>query len=125
VIFAGERHDVGAVLSALDLLVSSSSSQETFGLHVLEALANGLPVVYTVCPALDNVPTDRARKVDGTVTALRAELAAQMSGEPGPRVPALEVQERYGIGAVSARIDDLYECLVAGSRRARRQVATP
>ncbi len=122
VIFAGMRHDVGAVLSALDLLVSFSS-QETFGLSVLEALANGLPAVYTVCPALDNVPTDRARKVDGTVTALRAELAAQMRKEPGPREPAREVQERYGIAAVSARIDDLYERLVAGSRRARRRAA--
>lgn len=122
VIFAGERHDVGAVLSALDLLVSASS-QETFGLSVLEALANGLPAVYTICPALDNVPTDRARKVDGTVTALRAELAAQMHKGPGPREPVLEVQERYGIEEVSARIDDLYERVVAGSGRARRPAA--
>ena len=52
VIFAGERHDVAAVLSAADLLVASSR-QETFGLCVLEALANGLQVLYTTCPALD------------------------------------------------------------------------
>jgi glycosyltransferase involved in cell wall biosynthesis len=122
VIFAGERHDVGAVLSALDLLVSSSL-QETFGLSVVEALGNSLPAVYTVCPALDNMPTDRARKVDGTVTALRAELAAQMRKGPSPREPVLEVQERYGIQAVSARIDDLYERLVVGSGRVRRRAA--
>jgi len=122
-IFAGERHDVGAVLSALDLLVASSS-QETFGLSVLEALANGLPAVYTVCPALDGVPTDRAHRVDGTVTALRAELAAQMRKVPGPREPALEVLERYSIDAVSARIDDLYERVVAGPGRARRAVTS-
>lgn len=122
VIFAGERHDVGAVLSALDLLVSASW-QETFGLSVLEALANGLPAVYTVCPALDDVPADRARKVDGTVTALRAELAAQMRRGPGPREPAPEVRQRYGIEAVSARIDDLYERVVAGSGRAPRRAA--
>jgi glycosyltransferase involved in cell wall biosynthesis len=121
VIFAGERQDVGAVLSALDLFVASSS-QETFGLSVLEALANGLPALYTVCPALDDVVTDRARRVDGTVAALRAELEAQMGRPPGPREPALGVQERYGIETVSARIDDLYEGVVAASRRARARV---
>ncbi len=120
VIFAGERHDVGGVLSALDVLVAPSS-QETFGLSVLEGLANGLPVLYTVCPALDNVPTDRARRVDGTVMALRGELEAQMRKGPAPREPVLEVRERYGIETVSARIDDLYERVVAGSGRARRR----
>jgi glycosyltransferase involved in cell wall biosynthesis len=122
VIFAGERYDVGAVLSALDLFVASSS-QETFGLSVLEALANGLPAVYTVCPALDGVPTGRARRVDGTAAAMRAELRAQTHREPGPREPAREVRERYGIEAVAARIDGLYERMVAGSRRARRRAA--
>jgi glycosyltransferase involved in cell wall biosynthesis len=122
VIFAGERHDVGPVLSALDLFVASSS-QETFGLSVLEALANGLPAVYTVCPALDDVATDRARRVDGTVAALRAELEAQMGRPPSPRDPAPEVQERYSIETVSARIDDLYERVVAGSGRAKGRVS--
>jgi glycosyltransferase involved in cell wall biosynthesis len=121
VIFAGERHDVGPVLSALDLFVASSS-QETFGLSVLEALANGLPAVYTVCPALDDVATDRARRVDGTVAALRAELGAQMGRPPSPREPAPEIQERYSIETVSARIDDLYERVVAGSGRAKGRV---
>jgi glycosyltransferase involved in cell wall biosynthesis len=119
VIFAGERRDVGGVLSAMDLLVAPSS-HETFGLTALEALANGLPVAYTVCPALDNLPTDRARRVDGTAAALRNELRAQMGNGPGLREPAPEVRERYGIEAVSVRIDDLYERVVAGSRRTRR-----
>ena len=44
VIFTGERHDVADMLSAMDLFVASSK-QETFGLSVLEALANGLPVL--------------------------------------------------------------------------------
>ena len=119
VIFAGERRDVGGVLSAMDLLVAPSS-YETFGLTALEALANGLPVAYTACPALENLPTDRARRVDGTVTALRNELMAQMGKGPGLREPVPEVRERYGIEAVSARIDDLYERVIAASRRTRR-----
>ena len=45
---------MSAMLSAMDLFVASSK-QETFGLSVLEALANGLPVLYTTCPALDGL----------------------------------------------------------------------
>jgi glycosyltransferase involved in cell wall biosynthesis len=122
VIFAGERHDVGAMLSGLDLFVASSS-QETFGLSILEALANGLPALYTVCPALDDVPTSRARQVEGTVAALRAELAAQLQRPPGPREPAPEIREHYWIEAVAAQIDDLYERLVARSGSAWRRAA--
>jgi glycosyltransferase involved in cell wall biosynthesis len=122
VIFAGERHDVGAMLSALDLF-AASSSQETFGLSILEALANGLPALYTVCPALDDVPSSRAVRVDGTVAALRAELAAQLRRPPGPREPAPEIREHYGIESVSTQIDDLYERVVARSGGAWRRAA--
>jgi glycosyltransferase involved in cell wall biosynthesis len=62
VIFAGERHDVAAMLSAMDLFIASSA-QETFGLSVLEALANGLPVLYTTCPALEGLDVLRARQI--------------------------------------------------------------
>jgi len=117
VIFAGERHDVGAMLSALDLFVASSS-QETFGLSVLEALANGLPALYTTCPALDDVPTDRATQVAGTVDDLRAGLEAAMRAQPGSREPDGEVYQRYGIAAVASRIDDLYEQLAGTSSAA-------
>ena len=66
VIFAGERHDVAAMLSAMDLFVASSA-QETFGLSVLEALANGVPVLYTTCPALTGLEVSRARQVPSAV----------------------------------------------------------
>jgi glycosyltransferase involved in cell wall biosynthesis len=120
VIFAGERHDVGAMLSALDAFVASSS-QETFGLSVLEALANGLPALYTTCPALDDVPTERARQVAGTVDAIRGELVAMAHRPPGPREPAPEVEKHYGIETVVARIDDLYESLVPRPRHTTRR----
>ncbi|GAA2629409.1 glycosyltransferase [Actinomadura fulvescens] len=59
VIFTGDRADVPALLSAMDLY-AAPSSQETFGLSVLEALASGLPVLYSVCPALTDLPPDAA-----------------------------------------------------------------
>ena len=121
VVFAGERHDVSAMLSALDLFVASSK-QETFGLSVLEALANGMPVLYTTCPALEGVRTDRARQVPGDVDGMREALAAEVTDRrPRGDVPA--IRELYGIEAVTGRIDDLYERLRTGGGRAARPLA--
>jgi len=110
VIFAGERHDVAAVLSAFDLFVASSK-QETFGLSVLEALANGLPVLYTTCPALDGLGVDRARQVPSSAPGLRAAMATEVTAGKRDRIPVAAIEREYGIEAVTARIDDLYERL--------------
>jgi len=119
VIFAGERHDVAAVLSAIDMFVASSK-QETFGLSVLEALANGLPVAYTTCPALDGLGVARARQVPDTVAGLRAAMAAERRAGQRDRVSVPAIREAYGIDAVTGRIDDLYERIGARGRLWRR-----
>jgi glycosyltransferase involved in cell wall biosynthesis len=117
VIFTGERHDVAAMLSATDLFVASSA-QETFGLSVLEALANGAPVLYTTCPALAGIEVDgRARQVPGTVAGMRSALTAEVSAGPRMRLAVPAVETEYGIAAVAARIDDLYEWLAGSARR--------
>jgi glycosyltransferase involved in cell wall biosynthesis len=108
VIFGGYQADMTAMLSAFDLNLTASL-QETFGLSVLEALANGLPVLYTTCPALDGITTDRARQVAGNVASLRAELAKEIEAGQRPRRPVIEVLDRYGIESVASQIDDLYE----------------
>lgn len=110
VIFAGFQADTAAMLSALDLYVAASA-QETFGLAVLEAMASGLPVLYTTCPALDGVSTAQARRVPGTVAAMRAALRDAVGAGPGPRVPDGNVFARYGIASTAQRVDDLYERL--------------
>ncbi|MFC5994833.1 glycosyltransferase [Pseudonocardia hispaniensis] len=120
VTFAGERHDVAAVLSAMDLFVASSA-QETFGLSVLEAMANGLLALYTTCPALTDVATDRARRVPGDIPGLRAEIAREVATGPRPRGAGTAIRERYGMPAVAGRIDDLYERLMAAGRSPRRR----
>jgi glycosyltransferase involved in cell wall biosynthesis len=116
VVFAGERHDVAAMLSAIDLFVASSK-QETFGLSVLEALANGAPVLYTTCPALDGLGVDRAVQVPATVDGLRAALAAERRSGARERVSVPAIREAYGIDAVTRRIDDLYDRLAASRGR--------
>lgn len=126
VIFTGERHDVAAMLSAMDLFVASSA-QETFGMSVLEALANGAPVLYTTCPALESLRVPRARRVPGTVEGIRAAISGHVAAGPQPRSVTPEIEQAYGMGSVAARIDDLYEQLAAASARRlhrsrRRQV---
>jgi glycosyltransferase involved in cell wall biosynthesis len=123
VVFAGERNDAGAMLSAMNLLVSSSR-EETFGLSVVEALANGLPVLYTTCPALDGVQVCRASRVPGTVTAIRDAIAAKVSAGSCPRAPEPAVGSEYDIAVTAGRVDALYEQLAArrssGCRSAKR-----
>jgi glycosyltransferase involved in cell wall biosynthesis len=115
VIFGGYQADMTAMLCAMDLNVTASL-QETFGLSVLEALSNGLPVLYTTCPALDGISTDRARQVEGSVTALRAEMAKEIEAGPRPRQPVQSVMDTYGIEKVAGRIDDLYERIAFAKR---------
>jgi glycosyltransferase involved in cell wall biosynthesis len=119
VTFAGERHDVAAMLSSLDLFIAASD-QETFGLSVLEALANGIPALYTTCPALEGIPTGRARQVPGEVAGLRAEITAEMARGRRHREGVPAIGERYGIESVTGRIDDLYDRLMARRNPARR-----
>jgi glycosyltransferase involved in cell wall biosynthesis len=123
VIFGGYQKDTTAMFAAFDLYVAASL-QETFGLSVLEALASGLPVLYTACPALDGIQTERARLVAGTVDAMRDEIRKEVEAGPRPREADSKVFDRYGIESVVHRIDDLYERVLASRpRRAQRRVA--
>ena len=123
VIFGGYQADMRAMLCSFDLNITTSL-QETFGLSVLEALANGLPVLYTTCPALDGIATGRAGQVAGEPEVLRAELTKEIEAGQRPRQPVIEVFDRYGIESVAARIDDLYDRLaITRLRGARREQA--
>jgi glycosyltransferase involved in cell wall biosynthesis len=122
VIFAGFQADTAAMLAAFDLYVMASV-QETFGLAALEAMASGLPVLYTTCPALDWIPTKQAREVDGNVAALRAAFGDAVTAGPQPREPDTTVFNRYGIVSIAQQIDGLYERIWRDRRSKQRGVA--
>ena len=126
VIFGGFQSDTAAMMASFDLYVAASV-QETFGLSVLEAMAAGLPVLYTVCPALDGIQTSQARQVAGTAEALRAEMRKAVEAGPLPRTSDNAVFDQYGMASVVGKIDDLYEQLLAnrldrGRGRRRRNL---
>ena len=120
VIFGGFQSDTAAMMAGFDGYVAASV-QETFGLSVLEAMASGLPVIYTVCPALDGIQTSQARQVAGTVEALGAEIRKAVEAGALPREADQAVFERYGMESVVRRIDDLYERMMANRPRSSRR----
>jgi glycosyltransferase involved in cell wall biosynthesis len=101
---------VAALLSAADLFVSASR-EEAFGLAVVEALAAGLPVLHSTCPAVDDLPPDDApgatRLRDGGVRELTdAQRARTTAGSR--RLPPPCAVGRYDIARGSRLLMDVY-----------------
>ncbi|MEU9341581.1 glycosyltransferase [Streptomyces sp. NPDC048278] len=123
VVFAGERPyasdraedpDLPALTSAMDVF-ASPSAEEAFGLAVVEALAAGLPVLYSSCPAVEDLPpaaAPGARRVPGGAAAYAGALAAVRAAGPGPRgVP--DAARHYCITRSAAQLMDVYAAALA------------
>ncbi|MFK0250306.1 glycosyltransferase [Amycolatopsis azurea] len=114
VVFIGETADVAGLLSAVDILVSPST-EETFGLAVIEALAAGLPVVYASCPALEELPADaapfarRARSAPDDFAAALGHLLALCPPGQSRSTPA--AARHYDIARTAEALDELYSRL--------------
>lgn len=106
VVFAGATGHAREALCAMDLL-AAPSEQETFNLAVLEALANGLPVLYTTCPPLDELaePVAAATKLPAEAARYREAISRRVSaqGRGTPVTPA-----RYTAPTIAETVGDLY-----------------
>ncbi|MFF5855733.1 glycosyltransferase [Streptomyces sp. NPDC012751] len=123
VLFAGERPylpdgspgpALPALASAMDVL-AAPSPEEAFGLAVVEALAAGLPVRYTSCPALEGLPpraAPAAAHVPCDAAAYARALAAVRAAGPGERT-ACEAARHYRITRSAARLMDVYAAALA------------
>jgi glycosyltransferase involved in cell wall biosynthesis len=111
----GDAPDLPSALSALDVLVAPAT-EETFGLAVLEALAAGLPVLYTCAPAVADLPAQaapRARRVTGGAGAYARELLRLRAEGPGERaVP--DAVRHYGIEHTARQLMDVYTAVLSG-----------
>ncbi len=122
VAFLGARNDVSRWLSAADVLVSPSRD-ETFGMAVVEALGNGLPVVFGQCPAVESLtaPVPWAHRIaegappDEEASAF-AGAVEQALADGRHDVPE-ELIARYGSPVVARRTADLYRELLGRRRR--------
>ncbi len=117
VVFAGATEHAREALCAMDLL-AAPSEQETFNLAVLEALANGLAVLYTTCPPLDELgepvataetvdlsPGEATRKLPAEAARYREAIRRRLSTlNRGTRV----IPARYTAQAIAETVSDLY-----------------
>ncbi len=115
VVVAGFRPDVRALYPAFDLFVLNSSD-EPFGLVLLEALDAGLPVIATA--------TDGARAIAEhaplhlvPVGDRSALVAALRAGRDGRLAPTAGAAESFRIGAILPRIVQAYRDVIGRRRR--------
>lgn len=109
------------LLSAMDLFVSPST-EEAFGLSIVEALAAGLPVLYGTCPAVDEVPSGEApeaRRVGPGVRDLADAVRGRLAAGTG-RLAVPPVVARYDIARSAAGVMSVYERALARRTRAER-----
>ncbi|MFG2927192.1 glycosyltransferase [Streptomyces achromogenes] len=123
VVFAGERPylpdgspgpGLPALASAMDVL-AAPCPEEAFGLAVVEALATGLPVRYTSCPALEDLPPEAAPdavRIPCEPGAYARALAAVRAAGPGPRAAA-GAARHYCVTRTAARLLNVYAAALA------------
>ncbi|MFF3334786.1 glycosyltransferase [Streptomyces sp. NPDC002888] len=129
VLFTGERPyapdgshgpDLPSLTSAMDLL-ASPSTEEAFGMAVVEALASGLPVLYASCPAIEDLPPSAAvgaRRVRGGPEEYADAIRLVRAAGPRPRT-APEVAHPYSITRSAERLMDVYAAAVSSSSPSR------
>ena len=115
--FSGESTDIPGLLSAMDILVTPSVV-ETFGLTVIEGLAAGLPVLYTTCPALDELPPGSAPGACRLPADAKAfQAAVDLAARQGQRRLALPpAVHEYDIARLACRVDALYARVMQANR---------
>ncbi|MFJ2769379.1 glycosyltransferase [Streptomyces sp. NPDC087300] len=112
---AGRGPDLPSLLAAMDAL-ASPSPEEAFGLALVEGLANGLPVVYTSCPAVEGLPLDRqtnAAHCPSDPDAF-AQVLFRLRGQDLAHRAAAPAVRHYSITRSADQLMDVYASVVSG-----------
>ena len=114
----GQRHDVPAVLSALDLLVSASAYGEAMPLAIIEAAAVGLPVITTDVGDARALVLDPADVVaPATADSMAAAICRVRAHSDAPDLAQRKLARRdriardFSLAGTIARYHDLYRTL--------------
>ena len=120
VLFTGERRDVPALLSGMDIFVLSSISEGT-SITLLEAMAAGIPVVATSVGGNKEViengvtgllipPKDPEMMAEAIHTLFSDKMMAQSFSAAGKKM----VAEKFSIKNMVRTLENLYEASVKG-----------
>jgi glycosyltransferase involved in cell wall biosynthesis len=114
VVFAGVRHDVAAMLGAMDVFVLSSST-ECFPIALLEAMASSRPAV---CTSVGGIPEMVEEGVTGYLVPAKDPLAL------ADRVTRLlrSPERRKQFGAAARERVDAYFTLQRSVQETERQL---
>ncbi|GAB7191100.1 glycosyltransferase [Kineococcus sp. NUM-3379] len=139
VTFLGARSDLPRVVNAADVFVNASRD-ETFGMAVVEAAGNGLPVVFAECPGLDRVldrgvdaaasgwyplpPLPRPIPADREVADLRAAVESALAGPLARRQPAPELLAAYDLAVMAASVEGVYSEFLRRRRSSRARAGS-
>jgi len=121
VVLTGHRDDISAVMACSDVVLHTSVKPEPFGLSIVEAMAQGKPVIATRSGGVPEViddgrtgvlvpPGDAPALADAIIRLLRDPEAAMAIG----RAAREAVRERFSIEASAQRIGDALQRACAG-----------
>jgi glycosyltransferase involved in cell wall biosynthesis len=119
--FVGMKNDVVTSLDRFDVFLTTTSI-ESFGLAVLEAMARAVPVVAMPCPGgLGELVGRGGVLLPDRSVAFAADVVAQLLASPESRrelgLRGWEVAAGYTLEAALAALDRLYGELMAAARR--------
>ncbi|HEX6083896.1 MAG TPA: FkbM family methyltransferase [Thermoanaerobaculia bacterium] len=117
--FLGPRDDVAEQMAAMDVLLCTSS-HESFGRVLVEAMAVGTPVVATPVGGIPDVIDDGrtgllAHDADGLAAAVRRILDDPALAARLASAAQEEVRQRFDAAAVTRSIEDVYRELLGGA----------
>ncbi|MBW7998292.1 MAG: N-acetyl-alpha-D-glucosaminyl L-malate synthase BshA [Candidatus Glassbacteria bacterium] len=127
VVFLGAQESIASLLNCADLALQPSSN-ESFGLSILEALSTGVPVISTRCGGPEEVVLDGEcgyLSAVGDVDEMSANALKLLSNddlyESFSRVARQHVVEHFTIQKITAKYLNFYRSILCGRQEAGRE----
>ncbi len=122
--FLGFRSDVPAILRDLDIFVHASTTPEPFGQVVIEAMAEGIPVIASDGGGIREIIEEGVSGLrtpmgdaEGLAKALGRLLADPVRGNQMARAAHERVRKHFTASQNARKVEAVYEKLAASSHR--------